>query len=264
MSTGALAALGLAIVLLVMVLTWVAALRLRNAGIVDVAWSVNLAFLAVLYAAFGTGYAPRRGLIAAMVAIWGLRLGAHLGRRVAAEHPREDGRYQQLRREWGAAADRRLLGFFLAQGLLDSLLSVPFLLASVNPKPRVHILEWAAVGLWSVAVLGETAADRQLAHFKSDAGNRGRTCDVGLWRLSRHPNYFFEWLAWCAYALFAAASPWGWVSVYAPALLLYFLLRVTGIPATEAQALRSRGEAYRLYQQRTSAFVPWFPSGPAA
>jgi steroid 5-alpha reductase family enzyme len=109
-----------------------------------------------------------------------------------------------------------------------------------------------------MSLSGEALADRQLESFKRDPQNRGRVCDVGLWRYSRHPNYFFEWLIWLSYALYASTSPAGWAAWIAPALILYFLLRVTGIPATEAQALRSRGDAYRRYQARTSPFVPWF------
>ena len=110
-----------------------------------------------------------------------------------------------------------------------------------------------------MALAGESAADRQLEAFRRDPANRGKTCRVGLWRVSRHPNYFFEWLVWVAYFVFALASPWGWVTIYCPALMLFFLFRVTGIPATEAQALKSRGEDYRQYQRTTSAFFPWFP-----
>ena len=106
---------------------------------------------------------------------------------------------------------------------------------------------------------GEVAADAQLSRFKSLASNRGRTCQAGLWRYSRHPNYFFEWLIWVAFALFALASPGGFWGFVSPALILYFVLRVTGIPATEAQAIRTRGEEYRRYQRTTNAFVPWFP-----
>ena len=119
-----------------------------------------------------------------------------------------------------------------------------------------------AVILWVVAWLGEAVADAQLAKFKADPASKGRTCRVGLWRYSRHPNYFFEWLTWVAFAWFATSSPNGWIGWISPALILYFLLRVTGIPATEEQALRSRGENYRRYQETTSAFLPWFPKKP--
>jgi len=111
-----------------------------------------------------------------------------------------------------------------------------------------------------VAVLGEGIADAQLRRFKADPANRGLVCRVGLWGWSRHPNYFFDWLIWCAFVLLALGSPWGWVTVVSPALMLYFLLRVTGIPATEAHALRSRGAAYVQYQREVSAFVPLPPS----
>jgi steroid 5-alpha reductase family enzyme len=107
-------------------------------------------------------------------------------------------------------------------------------------------------------------ADHQLNAFKRRHAGERRVCNVGLWRYSRHPNYFFEWLIWVAYFLFACASPLGWIAVISPAIILYLLLRVTGIPLTEEQSIRSRGEAYRAYQRTTSAFVPWFPrSGPA-
>ena len=139
------------------------------------------------------------------------------------------------------------------------LLAAPLLIASANAAPRLHPLEWAAAALWAIALAGESLADRQLDAFRRDPANRGRTCRVGLWSWSRHPNYFFEWLVWVAYWLFACASPWGWTTLFCPALMLYFLFRVTGIPATEAQALRTRGDDYREYQRTTSAFVPLLP-----
>jgi steroid 5-alpha reductase family enzyme len=110
-----------------------------------------------------------------------------------------------------------------------------------------------------VAFAGESLADRQLSRFRQDPRNRGRVCRDGLWRYSRHPNYFFEWLHWWAYVALAAGSPLWWIAVAGVAMMLLFLTRVTGIPPTEAQALRSRGEAYREYQRTTSAFFPWPP-----
>ena len=139
------------------------------------------------------------------------------------------------------------------------MLAAPLLAACLNPAPAIHPLEWAGLVLWAVTLAGEAVADRQLEVFRRDPASRGRTCRSGLWRYSRHPNYFFEWLVWVAYFVFALASPWGWATVYCPALMLYFLFRVTGIPATEEQAVRSRGDDYRDYQRTTSAFVPWFP-----
>jgi len=248
-----------ALLALVMAGVWAVARRIRNASIVDIAWSANFSLLALLYAATLPGYRPRRLLIGAMTLLWSLRLAFHLCRRVMRHHPVEDGRYEELRRDWGPHADRRFFWFFQAQGLLNLVLGVPLLLACANPAPALHPLEWAGAALFTVALAGESLADHQLEAWKRLPANRGKSCRAGLWRYSRHPNYFFEWLLWVAFFVFATASPWGWLSLYAPALMLFFLFRVTGIPITEAQALKSRGDDYREYQRTTSAFVPWTP-----
>lgn len=165
----------------------------------------------------------------------------------------------QLRREWATRVPLKFFFFFEFQALLCVVLSAPFLLPAVNPAPQFSPLEYAGAALWVIAILGEIVSDGQLSAFKADHRNKGKTCRVGLWNLSRHPNYFFEWLIWMAFALFALPSPYGYLGLVSPALILYFLFKVTGIPATEAQALRSRGDDYRRYQETTSAFVPWFP-----
>jgi len=160
---------------------------------------------------------------------------------------------------WARHLQLKFLVFFLFQAALDVVLATPFLVAALNPRSGLSWPELAGVAVWAFAFAGEVTADRQLERFKRDPVNRGQVCDVGLWRYSRHPNYFFEFLIWVGFALFAWPSPWGWLALVSPALILYFLLRVTGIPATEAQSLRSRGDAYRRYRQSTSPFVPWFP-----
>ena len=258
MSPLALFGIGLLLTGLVMALVFAAALRLRNFSIVDVAWSANFTPLVLLYAALAGGYWARRALIAGMVTLWSLRLAAHLHARVSALHPEEEGRYVQLRREWAASLNGRFFAFFQAQGLLNAVLSVPFLVACVDRRRPLGGFEIAGATLFAVALAGEAVADRQLASFKADPANRGRTCRAGPWRYSRHPNYFFEWLVWLAYFVFALPSPWGWTSVACPLLMLFFLFRVTGIPMTEEQALRSRGDDYREYQRTTSAFFPWW------
>jgi steroid 5-alpha reductase family enzyme len=242
-------------------LVYALARRINNYGIVDIAWSAGFAPVAAFYGHFAGGWLPRRLLITVMATLWSLRLGFYLYRRVMGHHPVEDARYQQLRREWGERLGPKMFRFFQLQALLLAGLSVPFLLAARNPAVGFHWLEWTGLALWVIALGGETLADAQLAAFKRDPANRGRVCATGLWRYSRHPNYFFEWLVWVAFWCFASASPWGWTTVLCPALMLYFLLRVTGIRYTEDSLLRSKGEAYRDYQRRTSAFVPWFPRG---
>ncbi len=248
--------------LLVFAATYLLARRIDNYGIVDVAWSYAFGALAAFYALIGTGWPVRRALLATMVVLGSVRLGTHLAIRVFGHHPREDARYQQLRRDWSARFAPKMFGFFQLQAVSVPLLGIGFLLVVRNPTPSLHPLELAGAALWLLAVSGEALADAQLAAFQRNPANRGRVCDTGLWRTSRHPNYFFEWLTWVAYALFALASPWGWLGLIGPACILWLLLRVTGLPTTEAQSLRSRGDAYRRYQERTSAFVPWFPKHP--
>jgi steroid 5-alpha reductase family enzyme len=242
---------------------WLWHRRLGNVGVVDVGWTLGVVVASLLFAITGTGSVARRSLIAAMVAIWGLRLATHLLRDRVLGRP-EDPRYTEMRERGSWAAGGNFFPFFQAQALLAVFMALPAWLASSNPDPRVAVVEWAAVALWAVGLTGEAAADRQLARFKTKPESRGRTCRDGLWRYSRHPNYFFEWVIWMAFALFASppGSGRGLTPLLAwlcPTLMLYLLFRVTGIPATEAQAVRSRGDDYRRYQATTSAFFPWLP-----
>ena len=253
-----LAIVGAIIVGAMMLVLWAVHLLIRNAAIVDVGWALGLALLALWYASAGPGYSARKWAIAAMAAFWGLRLAAYLLFARVAGHP-EEGRYVQLRKEWKKQLPLRFLFFFEFQALLDVVLSLPFLIACLDQRAPLGGVEKIAAGIWLLAILGEALADWQLDAFKKNPANRGKTCQAGLWKYSRHPNYFFEWLVWVAYAGFAITSPGGVLALISPVLILYFLLGVTGIPATEAQALRSRGDAYRKYQRTTSAFVPWFP-----
>ncbi|HEX4486214.1 MAG TPA: DUF1295 domain-containing protein [Terriglobales bacterium] len=239
-----------------MLVLWLIYLRLNNASYVDPGWAYGLAILGVTYAFLGDGYVLRRWLVAAMAVIWGLRLGTHLLIRIVGKP--EEGRYKQLRKEWGKNIPLKFLAFFEFQALLDVLLSLPFLLAALNPAPSLKGVEYAGIGLWLVSLVGEAIADAQLAAFKRLRPASNEVCQRGLWNYSRHPNYFFEWLIWVAWSLFALASPYGWLAILCPLLMLYLLFKVTGIPATEAQSLRSKSEAYRAYQRTTSVFVPWF------
>lgn len=253
-----LALVGLGLLALQMWLLWRVAMRQNNAGWVDVGWTVGLPLLTLWYAWQAPGWAPRKWLLALLVLAWGARLSGHLLRRLLGRP--EDERYTEIREGWrGTNIRRRFFWFFQLQGALDVLLSLPMLLAALNTRPRFSAAELAGMALALVGVAGEALADQQLTAFKQDPAARGQVCRRGLWRYSRHPNYFFEWTVWVAWALFAAGSPWGWLGLLSPALMLYFLLYVTGVAATEKHALRSRGEAYREYQRTTSAFVPWFP-----
>jgi steroid 5-alpha reductase family enzyme len=247
---------GGAIVVAMMFFLWLIHIRIKNASIVDPGWALGIPLLAVTYAVLGPGYLWRRWLMAGMAAIWGVRLALHLALRIWGQP--EEGRYQELRRQWKTNLALKFLVFFEFQALLDVFLSISFLFAALNPKAELSILEYAGFALWLIAVVGEAIADAQLAAFKRDPTTRGQVCQRGLWNYSRHPNYFFEWLVWVAWAVFALASPYGWLAILCPIVMFYFLMYVTGIAATEAQAVRSKGDAYRRYQQTTSGFVPWF------
>jgi steroid 5-alpha reductase family enzyme len=248
---------GLVVASLVMFVLWRRQLHTRNAGTVDVAWAALIGVLAVAYAAAGDAWAPRRVLVAVLAGIWSFRLAQHLFVRVAGE--KEDGRYAAMRASLGERFDRTMLWFFQAQALLAWLLALPFLFLATASDPtleRWRSTDIVAVVLWIVSIAGESIADRQLAAWRSQPQNKGRTCRAGLWAYSRHPNYFFEWLHWCTYPVLAigvAHGAWLWL---APLVLLVLVTKVTGIPPTEAQSLKSRGDDYRDYQRTTNAFFP--------
>ena len=237
---------------------WLWQRRTANAGIVDVLWSAGMALAAVFYALVLPGASLSRVLVGAMGGLWGARLALHLARRVFSED--EDGRYRNLRKRWNGNQGNFFL-FFQAQAGFVVLLSLPFWIAAHNPVADWTVWKVLAVVVWLVAVIGEAIADRQLAAHRNNPANKGRTCRSGLWRYSRHPNYFFEFLHWFTYVFLAVGlgAVWVGVSLIGPALMLAFLYRVTGIPYTEAQALRTRGDDYAEYQRTTSPFVPLPP-----
>lgn len=245
------------VTLLLFAAAFMFARRIDNYSVVDVIWSYAFGLVTLWYAIASPGWLPRRAAIASAVFLWSVRLGTHLATRVRAHHPAEDGRYVTMRREWGAQLGRRMFRFYQIQGVSVVVLALPFLLVCLNARARFAPLEVIGLLVCLLGVTGESIADAQLARFKRDALNRGRVCDIGLWRYSRHPNYFFEWTIWVGFWLMAcAAGWWGVATIVSPMIILYLLLGVTGIPLSEAQSLRSRGDAYRRYQRLTSAFVP--------
>lgn len=250
--------IGTAVAVALFALTWLLSLKLNNFSFVDVTWSYALGVLAPLYVWVGNGFTPRKMIAVTMALLWSLRLGTYLFFRVKRHHPHEDVRYEVLRQNWRSNLARNFFWFFQAQAVLIVLLSVPVLLACLNPTPQLGLIEWIGFGVWLVGLSGEALSDAQMQRFKSDPASKGKVCQLGLWRYSRHPNYFFESVVWWGFWVFACGSAWGWITLYAPLMILYFLLRVTGIPLTEECAVKSKGDAYREYQRTTSAFVPWF------
>ncbi len=238
--------------------------RTRNSGWVDTVWTFGLGLVGSVsaLAPLASSHTGRRQLlVAGLILAWSLRLGLHIGIRTTGIS--DDPRYAQLIREWGSDARRQMFWLLQKQALVTIPLAVSVLLAAHNPSPELRLQDWLGVVGLTLAIAGGTMADSQLRRFRVDPANRGKVCDTGLWRWSRHPNYFFECLAWLAYPVIAidlaGRYPLGWIALAGP-LCIYWLLRyVSGVPPLEEHMLRSRGNAYRAYQARTSVFFPFPP-----
>jgi len=229
---------------------WAVQRATGNSGWVDAVWSFSIGAGGILLALL-PGISLRGTIVAGLIAIWALRLGVHIAHR-SFTGP-EDARYATLRAEWGAGFQMRLFWFLQIQAAAAAFLTLSMGLAAANPAPFPRAQDGLAIAVMLVAIVGEGVADAQLQRF------RGRVCDVGFWRYSRHPNYFFEWLGWLAYPLLAIDATrldWAWLSLSGPAFMYWLLVHVSGIPFLEKHMVRSRGDAYRAYQQRVSAFFP--------
>lgn len=238
---------------------WFIQTRTHDAATADAGWAVLVGTGVIASAILSDGAIVRRVLVATLGSVWAFRLATHLIRDRVLTGAAEDGRYRALRRRWDNSASRNFLFLYLAQVPLAVLFVTP-IAAAMHGGP---IDRWTLAGalVWVIAVVGEWIADRQLARFRANPNNRGAVCTAGLWRYSRHPNYFFEWMHWWTYVLIGHAHP---LTFLGPVVMLVFLFRITGIPYTERQAIRSRGDAYRAYQRVTSVFVPWPPRRDAA
>jgi len=245
---------------LAMMLAWMIARLPGQSGWTDAIWSfaVGGAGVAAALVPIHDSPSPRAWLVAALIALWSLRLGLHIAGRAA--HGEDDPRYGELRRSWGDAFAARLFGFLQIQALAGWVLTLSVLAAARNPAPAFGWSDYAGAAMLAIAVIGEGIADVQLKVFRGNPANKRRVCDAGLWGLSRHPNYFFEWLGWCAYAIIAIGpdghSGWGWIALSGPPFIYWLLVHVSGIPPLEAHMLRSRGDAYRTVQRRVRAFWP--------
>jgi len=251
------ALIAIGVLAVAMALLWLVARRVENYAIVDVAWSFSFALVVILYLLLSDQQGFRSQILTGLVIVWSVRLGSHLYSRVVGKP--EEGRYRTLRESWKDRPGLKFFLFYQMQALSVVLLSLPFLLTFHGPNQNMTILQWVGLALAAVSVLGEGIADYQLRQFIAEPNNKGKVCNQGLWAWSRHPNYFFESLIWVAFALFALDAPWGWLALLSPFIIWHLILNVTGIPPTEEQCLKSRGEAYRLYQQTTSAFIPMPP-----
>jgi steroid 5-alpha reductase family enzyme len=253
----------------VMAMAWRVQQVTGHSGWIDASWTFGVGGTATLAALAPLGWDPwptwRQILVAALVAAWSLRLGSHIA--VRNRFVGDDPRYHQLTAEWGTEAPRRMFWFLQKQAWVGAILAVCVALAARNPNPAFRIQDVAGMLLLATALIGEAIADAQLRTFKAGNPARNAVCDAGLWRWSRHPNYFFEWLAWLAYPAIAIDTsmhnPWGWLALVAPVIMYWALVHVSGIPPLEEHMLRTRDEAYRDYQRRTRPFLPLPLIGPA-
>ncbi len=227
----------------------------KNATAVDIVWAAGVGCLALTYGITGNGDWSRRILLMVLACFWSFRLAVYLF--IRAYGKPEDGRYQMLRSEWSNKAQQKFFYFYQLQAFGTALFSIPFLPVAFSTIPAGQWYDVVAVIIAIGAIAGEAVADWQLEAFRRNPDNQGKTCRKGLWRYSRHPNYFFEWLHWFTYLFLAFGSEMWFLSALGPVVMLVFLYKITGIPYTEQQALASRGEDYKKYQQATSPFIPW-------
>lgn len=238
-------------------LGWVTGKRIGNYSIVDALWSLSFGLFALLTILLSQGgYPVRKFLFGGMFVIWSLRLGIFLTVRIFSHLEKEDIRYQDMRKEFGKKTDFRFFLFYMAQAISVVLLLAPLLLSAENPATSISPLEVIGAAIWFIGLVGEGIADAQKSSFRAKKENEGKICKDGLWRYSRHPNYFFEALVWAGYGTFVLATPGGWVALYAPLLMLFLLLKVTGVPPSEKLGIRAYGDAFREYQKETSVFIP--------
>jgi steroid 5-alpha reductase family enzyme len=247
------------LIMLLMIGLWSIYLFQRNAGIVDIGWGIGFLIAAWAYFFLGNGDLLKMIFITTMATLWAVRLTAHIFWRYKAHQ--EDPRYTRMRQKWGGDSNGLLfLMMFIFQGTLIVLISLPFFIVDFASDSEWTQWEFIGILVWVIGLIGEGFADAQLASFQKDPAHQGLVCKKGLWRFSRHPNYFFEFLIWVGFFLFALPAPGGIAALISPILILLLLLKVSGIPPTEEQSLETKGDLYRDYQRTTSSFIPWFPS----
>lgn len=245
-----------------MTMAWLYQKKVSKADIVDFVWTCGVGISGLYMLSIGNGDATRRLVIGCLLSIWSVRLASYLYfTRVIKEG--EDGRYRVLRDKWGLKANLNFFILFQVQAIFVLIFSFVFYGVSQNLKSFPNFFDIVALLIFSVSIIGESISDQQLKEFRTDINNKNKVCRVGMWRYSRHPNYFFEWLHWCSYPLFAIGSTTFVFTLHGPLFLLFLIYKVTGIPPTEKQILITRGAAYRQYQETTSPFFPWFPKNKA-
>ncbi len=252
---------------LIMTVAWALQRRTQNSGWIDMVWTFGLGAVGVTSALIpggddSAGTNNRQILVAILVALWALRLGGHIYARSAAKS--DDPRYRELIDSWGDRAALKLFDLLQKQALVSLPLAFSIYISAHNPAPGLGITDFAAVLICVIAIAGEAISDRQLRQHIKESGPQGTICTTGLWRYSRHPNYFFEWLYWLALPIVALDLTGGYsqgvLALLAPVTMYWLLRYVSGIPPLEEHMVRKHGDRYRSYQKSTNAFFPGVPS----
>jgi steroid 5-alpha reductase family enzyme len=252
---------GLGAILTALTLVWVLSVNLRDASIVDVCWGSGFVLLTWLYCLLSPTLTLRSWLVAALTTLWGARLSLHIFRRNHGKG--EDPRYRAMRASHGRAFWwRSLFIVFWLQGAILWFVALPVLVAVRATRPAALIaVDGLGVLLFAVGFGFEVVGDYQLERFKAESSNHGQVLDRGLWRYTRHPNYFGDATLWWGLYATAAAAPGGWLTVLSPALMTFLLMRVSGVTLLE-DGLKASKPGHRAYIARTPAFFPWFPRVP--
>ena len=252
------AGLALSVVLAYMTFLWLVSLVLKNASIVDIFWGLGFIVAVTAYFVAGDGWMTRKLLVLGLVSAWGLRLSGYILWRNHGKD--EDFRYRKMREASGASFWwRSYFQVFLMQGLLLWVISAPLLASQYNERPdHLAVTDVLGAAVWGLGFFFEAAGDWQLARFKSDRVNKGKVMRYGLWRYTRHPNYFGDATLWWGYFMIAAGTTDGWVTAFGPVIMTVLLMRVSGVALLERTLKREKPE-YADYIARTSAFVPWLP-----
>ena len=245
-------------VLAFMIVGWLISVVIKDASIVDILWGSGFVIVAWVAFAVGDGYEARKWLITIMATLWGLRLSGYLAWRNIGKG--EDYRYQAMRRHWGARFTVvSLFTVFGLQGVLMYVVSMPLQVAQLSGTPgELTLLDYAGAAIFAVGLLFESIGDFQLARFKANPENKGKVMDRGLWRYTRHPNYFGDAVVWWGIFIVALAEPWNVLVIFSPIVMTVLLTRVSGVAMLE-RTIGKRRPGYDEYIRRTSAFIPMPP-----
>lgn len=240
----------LPILMLLFGIGWLYSFQKKTFAWLDFIWSIS--FLLTIFIGLSTQLNAATITLGSMYLLWSLRLSTHLFKRIIKHG--EDKRYIDLKRKWKVWYGLYFLLLFQAEAVLTSVLSWPLFLSYQSSLETIHFI---AIGVFAIAIIGEMTADYQLKKFL-EKNSRNEVCNVGLWKYSRHPNYFFEWLVWVSFAIFSLSSQQIWPGLIPAIIMFLFLTKITGIPPAEESSLKSKGEKYMEYQRKTNAFFPWF------